>query len=104
MKMHDREWYALACRPRSGGSAARSNLPFIREITEGMPVSWAQASGQDGPVVVQAFEIISARRYFLMTNPDVDLEQMLSKEGMPRLIRTRREIRFGYRGYAASVD
>ena len=103
MRMHDREWYAVACRPRATSRQSKS-LRFLRGLTKNMALSWSDPVVAETSATIAQFEMVSSRRYFLITESDTELTDFLSREDTPRLIRTRQHTRFGYTGYVASMD
>ena len=98
MRMHDKDWYAVACRPRSTKSDA---LAGLQTLTSDLAVSW-KAPQLFEHCSLSAFEIVSSRRYFVISDVDASLEDYLVLEDTPRLIRRGQAVRFGYPGYVAA--
>jgi hypothetical protein len=100
MRMHDKEWYAVACRPQA---AKQDPLAGLQRLAADLPVTWKQAEPFDNGIFAQ-LEVVSARRYFVITDVDATVEDYLQLHDTPRLIRRGQAIRFGYPGYTASMS
>jgi hypothetical protein len=104
MKMHDREWYGIICRPRIPAKKGERTTGIIRRLTKPRLVTWREQSIEFKDVQIDRIEVSSSRRYFLLPGSDTLLDDFLSEPDTPRLIRRGRTIRFGYVGYVASMS
>jgi hypothetical protein len=100
MRMHDKDWYAVVCRPRASKPDA---LAGLQKLAADLSVTWKSAEAFDNGTFAQ-LEVVSTRRYFVITDVDASLEDHLQLDDTPRLIRRGQAIRFGYPGYAASLS
>lgn len=102
--MHDREWYGVVCHIGGGPTSGREARSAFQRMTKSMPVKWKGQAVTEDPVLLHQFTITSRRRYFILGAADVELEDLLTEEDTPNLVRRGKEISFEYPGYISGIN